>query len=328
MDKNIVVSAKTILIAFLMGGMFFLILRLGGIIGLVFISLLITISLEHTVRFFQRQTFLNRPVSRSMAVMISYLFVFISATLTISIGLDPVISQSQKLLQMLGREQQVVKIGEGYDFSPAEVLSGFISTSGGIISATRSVFNNVTGLFSILILSIYMSIDWVNMKIRLAGLFKDKNKQKVEKVLVDIEDNVGLWLRGQLILMLFIGLLSYLGLLAIGVEFPLALGIISGVLEIVPIIGPVVSAVLAALVAVVDSPVKALAVILVFTVIQQIEGNILVPKVMQKVSGFSPIVILIALLIGSNLFGLVGAIVAVPVLMVGSIIVKSLFFDE
>ena len=75
----------------------------------------------------------------------------------------------------------------------------------------------------------------------------------------------------------------------------------------------------------VDSPVKALLIIFVFTIIQQIEGNILVPKVMQRVSGFSPIVILIALLVGSNLFGIIGAVVAVPVLMVGAIVVKNFY---
>jgi predicted PurR-regulated permease PerM len=117
--------------------------------------------------------------------------------------------------------------------------------------------------------------------------------------------------------------LSYIGLLIVGVQFPLALALLAGIFEIVPIIGPIISAVVAALVAVIDSPIKALLIVGVFSLIQQLEGNLLVPKVMQKVSGFSPIVILIALLIGSNLFGLIGAVVAVPVLMIGAIIVKT-----
>ena len=97
----------------------------------------------------------------------------------------------------------------------------------------------------------------------------------------------------------------------------------AGLLEIVPIIGPVFSAVITALVAAVDSPFKALLVIFAFTLIQQLEGNILVPKVMQKVSGFSPIIILISLLVGGNLFGILGTILAVPVLMVSAVIIKS-----
>jgi predicted PurR-regulated permease PerM len=123
--------------------------------------------------------------------------------------------------------------------------------------------------------------------------------------------------------MLVIGVFSYIGLRIVGVQFALALAIISGVLEIVPILGPVISAVIAALVAVVDSPIKALFIVLVFTMIQQVEGNVLVPKVMQKVSGMNPIVILIGLLVGSNLFGIVGAIAAVPVMMIGTIVIKS-----
>lgn len=158
--------------------------------------------------------------------------------------------------------------------------------------------------------------------------FKDKKKEKVQKAITDIEDNVGLWLRGELVLMILIGVLSYVGLLIVGVQFPLALALISGILEIVPIIGPIISAIIAALVAVIDSPIKALLIVAVFALIQQTEGNIIVPKVMQRVSGFSPIIILIALLVGSNLFGLIGAVIAIPVLMVGAVVVRAILGVE
>jgi len=169
-----------------------------------------------------------------------------------------------------------------------------------------------------------MSIDWENVKSMFALLFKEKNRERVGNVLSEVERNVGVWLRGQLILMLVIGVLSYIGLRIVGVQFPLALAIMSGFFEIVPILGPVISAIVAALVAVMDSPVKALLIVLVFAMIQQVEGNVLVPKIMEKVSGISPIIILIALLIGTNLFGILGAVAAVPVLMIGSIILKSI----
>lgn len=329
MDKNIVISVKSIftfLGALLAAYVFF---KLGKIIGYLLMSLLITIALERAVRFLSRQTLLNKQLGRPISVLVVYLLVFLALSLAVSLGLNPLITQSQKLIQTLSRHEDVISLGNSFSFSTSSLVSGLVNTSGGVVTATKSFFNNVAALFSILILSIYMSLDWDNIKSRFLAFFKGRKKEKLQKAITDIEDNVGLWLRGELVLMILIGVLSYIGLFLVGVQFPLALALISGVLEIVPIIGPIISAILAALVAVIDSPVKALLIVAVFALIQQTEGNIIVPKVMQRVSGFSPIIILIALLVGSNLFGLIGAVIAIPVLMVGAVIVKAILdFEE
>ena len=328
MDKNIVISLKTIAQAFLVGVAFYAVFRLGTIIGLVALALLITLSLEHTVQLISRQIIFGRKINRPIAVLITYLSAFLLASLAISVGLDPLITQSQKLIQTLIKNQDKFTFGKDLNISLSDVIASFLATSGGVLSATRSIFNNVTAIFSVLILSIYMSIDWENVKSRFALLFKEEHREKVGRVMSEVEIKIGVWLRGQLILMISIGVLSYIGLRIVGVQFPLALAIMSGLFEIVPIIGPVFSAIVAALVAVVDSPVRALLIVLVFAMIQQVEGNVLVPKVMEKVSGISPIIILIAILIGTNLFGIMGAIAAIPVLMIGSIILRSVLENK
>lgn len=324
MDKNIVISLKTIVQALLVAVAIYAVFKLGTIIGLVASALLITISLEHTVQFFNKQKIFDRQINRPLAVLITYFIAFLLGSAAVSIGLDPLITQTQKLIQTLIKHQDVFTFGGNISFSLSDVVTSFLATSGGVLTATRSILNNLAAIFSVLILSIYMSIDWENIKNRFVVLFNEKDRDRIKKVLSDIEINVGVWLRGQLILMLLIGVLSYVGLRLVGVQFPLALAIMSGVFEIVPIIGPVVSAIVAALVAVVESPVKAILIVLVFAGIQQVEGNILVPKIMSKVSGLNPIIILIGLLIGTNLFGIIGAVAAVPVLMIGSIIIKSI----
>ena len=328
MDKNIVVSLKTIAQAMLIALGLYIIYKLGNIIGLIAISLLITISLEHTIQYFSVQYVFKRQIGRSMAVLVTYLIIFLVGSLAITIGLDPVITQSQKLIQTLMNNQEIFTFGGNIQFSLSEIVTSFLATSGGVLTATRSIFNNVTALISILIMAIYMSIDWINIKSKFVLLFKEKDRKKVGETFIVVENNTGVWLKGQLFLMFVIGLLSYAGLKIVGVQFALPLAIISGLFEIVPIIGPIFSAIVAALVAVVDSPVKALLIVLVFGLIQNVEGNLLVPKVMGKVSGMSPLIILIGLLIGGNLFGIVGAIVAVPVLMIGSVIVKSILDDK
>ena len=324
MDKNLVISIKTIIYTALIAVGIYLIYRLGAIIGYLLVALLITISLERAVQFFTNQTFFNRQLGRPVGVLITYFLVFLVASMAITVGLDPLITQSQKLVTTLSQHQEFLTFGGNMQYSLSDVIDSFVSTSGGVFSATRSLFNNITAILSILILSVYLSLDWLNLKEMFVKLFPDKEEDKIRKMLVEIEANVGLWLKGQLILMLTIGIISYIALVIIGVEFPLALAIISGLFEVVPIIGPIISAIIAALVAVIDSPIKALLVIAVFTFIQQLEGNVIVPKVMQQVTGFSPIIILVALLIGSNLFGMLGAVIALPVLMVGVIIVKSI----
>ena len=142
-------------------------------------------------------------------------------------------------------------------------------------------------------------------------------------VVEEVETNVGHWVKGQLVLMLVIGVLSFFGLWALGVDYPLALALIAGLLEAVPILGPVISAVLASVIGFSQDPIIGLAVLGFFTILQQLENNILVPKIMQRVSGFSPLVILIALIVGSNFFGVMGAIVAIPITMILVIVVKS-----
>jgi predicted PurR-regulated permease PerM len=326
MDKNLVISFKTILWTVLLIVAVYILYRLGPIIGVLFISLLLTISLEHTVQTIMRQKVLNKKISRSVAVLITYLMVFGILSIGITIGLDPVISQTQKLVQTLLRNQNLYEIfNSELNLSIADFIKGFASSSGDVLSATVSVFSNVLGIFSVLIMSIYLSIDWENIKKMFSSLFPSEQSKKISKVLSEVEQNVGNWLRGQLILMLAIGILSYVALIAIGVDFALALAILSGIFEIVPVIGPLISSIFAALVAVIDSPVKAILIVAVFSLIQNLEGNILVPKVMQKVSGFSPIVLLLAILIGSSLFGIVGAVVAIPLLMIGVIIFKNYY---
>ena len=99
MNKNIVVSLKTIVQAILIALGLYIIFQLGSIIGYVAISLLITISLEYTIQFFAVQHVFKKEIGRSFAVLITYLIIFSVGSLAITIGLDPVITQTQKLIQ-------------------------------------------------------------------------------------------------------------------------------------------------------------------------------------------------------------------------------------
>ncbi len=130
------------------------------------------------------------------------------------------------------------------------------------------------------------------------------------------------YIRGQLILCLFIAAMSTLGLLILGVHFPLVLGTVAGILEVVPTIGPFLGAVPAVLVALLESPALALKTALLFVIIQQIENAFLVPKVQGASVKLHPTVIMLVVVIGSEIAGVWGVILAVPL----SAIFRNVFY--
>jgi pimeloyl-ACP methyl ester carboxylesterase len=114
------------------------------------------------------------------------------------------------------------------------------------------------------------------------------------------------------VLMAIVGALVYLSLSIIGIKFAFLLGVLSGLFELVPVVGPILAAVPAIILGLLQSPATGLMVLLVYIVVQQIENHVFVPLIMQKTIGLNPIVIIIALLVGWNLGGVLGLLVAVP----------------
>ena len=137
-----------------------------------------------------------------------------------------------------------------------------------------------------------------------------------------------LWLLGRLVSMAVVGLLTWIGLAAIGVPSALALALLAALLEFVPFIGPIVSAVPAVLLAFAESPQTAIWTALLFLAIQQFEGNVLEPLVQQRAVDLPPALLLFALVAGGLIFGLVGVILAAPLTVVLYVMVKRLYVQE
>ena len=120
-------------------------------------------------------------------------------------------------------------------------------------------------------------------------------------------------MRGQLVLMLFIGVLAGVGYTIFGVKYALALGAFAALAELIPLVGPYIGGAPAVLIALTQNTTLALIVIVYIVVIQLVEGNVLVPRIMEKAVGVSPLTVIIGILIGSTLMGIGGALLAVPV---------------
>jgi predicted PurR-regulated permease PerM len=155
-----------------------------------------------------------------------------------------------------------------------------------------------------------------NVRKQLIITFGDEMAQKVIMLVREIEKKLGSWLVAQLNLMLLIGVLVYVSLLLLQVEFALPLAIIAGLMEILPIIGPWFSGALGVLVALNVSPVFGLIVAGVYFLIQQLENSVVVPVIMKRSTGLAPLVTILSLMIGARIAGLLGAVLAVPTVLI------------
>jgi predicted PurR-regulated permease PerM len=317
MDRNFVISLKTALIlaGFLAAG--YIIYKLGQVFAILGISLLIAAAIEPSIKLLIR-----KRVKRNAAVYFIYIILIVLVMGIFTVGIPPLVKQVRMLFSNLPLILQSLGAWEQFGLSPSDIFAQAASITSNVLVISYSVFTNAAVLVTIFFLSFYMSLDWENIKTRLLSLFTGQVRDEIEEALYEIEISVSQWVKGQALLMLVVGLASMLAFYLIGVEYALALAVIAGLLEFVPMIGPVISAIVATVITSTQSPVKGLMVFGACILIQQLENNLLVPRIMQKVSGFSPLIILISVITFTHFFGLVGTVVAVPCVMIGFVIVK------
>ena len=144
------------------------------------------------------------------------------------------------------------------------------------------------------------------------NLFGIRYNKHAKAVLEQVDDKLGAWARGQLLLSFCIGLSLFIALSLLRVPYALPLGIIAGLFEFIPTLGPTLAAIPSIIVALTISQSLALTVLALYICIQFLENHILVPKIMQKAVGLNPILVILGIAVGANLIGIPGALLAVP----------------
>lgn len=158
---------------------------------------------------------------------------------------------------------------------------------------------------------------------------KKSTRKRIRRLLVNLEHQLGLWFRGLIFHIVLVFILTFGALTILQVPFALSLAVIAGLLEIVPTIGPFIAFVPAFIIAAATgNPLLMLGVGLTYIIISILEGNIITPQVMKKVVGLNPLVTLIAILIGAELAGVAGVIIAVPAVVVVQVVLKFLSDQE
>ncbi|HOX21425.1 MAG TPA: AI-2E family transporter [Candidatus Paceibacterota bacterium] len=198
----------------------------------------------------------------------------------------------------------IINYGGSLLKSGAVVISTLVNIAGGIASAV-----------SVLLISFYLLMRRDGISDFLRNVLPQGIENEVVRVWQRSRYRIGRWFRTQLILSLFVGFLVFLSLWIMGVRYSLILGIVAAIFEIVPIAGPIFAGAVSAVVALTQSLPLAIWVIIVFLLIQQLESNIFVPLIMKKSVGLNPIMIILGILAGAKLGGIVGVVLAAPVLV-------------
>ena len=185
------------------------------------------------------------------------------------------------------------------------------------------LFGNFLNVLTVLVMSFYILLERNKLDKYISVFSNEPSRSKSLAVAREVENGLGSWVRGELVLMFVVGLLTYIGLIFLGLDIALPLAILAGFLEIVPNVGPVISSIPSVLVALTIHPLTAAATVSWYFLVQFLENNLLVPKIMQKAVGVHPLVSLLGLMIGFRLGGPVGAILALPLIITLRIVVRQ-----
>jgi predicted PurR-regulated permease PerM len=182
-----------------------------------------------------------------------------------------------------------------------------------ITTKALNIFSNIVSIVLIPIYTFYFLKDTQFFRRKVLKSIPKGIRDQVINISRDIDNLLSRFIRGQLIIAMIVGVLSIIALVVLKVQFAFLIGTIAGVTNIIPYFGPIIGAIPAIIVALLDEPMKAIWVIIAFFIIQQTESAILSPKIVGESVGLHPVFVILVLLIGGELFGVIGLIFAIPI---------------
>ena len=197
-------------------------------------------------------------------------------------------------------------------------ITGVLSTAGNVL----------TSFILVIFVGIYFVVQPELYQKGFVQLFPEERRSRIREVLDTTGRALWLWLLAQLVSMTIIGILTWVGLKLLGVRMALLLGLIAGVLEFIPFFGPFLAAIPAVLVALLQGPMQALYVLLLYLGIQQVESNLITPLVQEKGVSIPPVVTLMAAVAFGILFGVPGILVATPLAVALLVLIKMLYVED
>ena len=303
---------------------------------LVYVSALIAMGFSPLVQHLQRRADAGaRRIPRWLAILVIYVIVVAVFVLVALAVIPPLIAQATALWEKLPEEfaraqrfliryklmRRPITLAEAVQNAPSGSSANAVGT---VLFALSSFAGGIFGVITVLILSFYFLVEASSMFDYVIRFVPVERRQSYADAARDAVLKVSAWLRAQVMLAGVMGTFAAVGLGLMGMPYFYVVALVAAVGETIPIVGPVIGGVTAVAVALTVSTKLALSVGVYFLVLHQLEANILVPKIMERRVGVSPVAVMIALLVGGALWGIIGAILAIPTAAIISVIIEDI----
>jgi len=341
-DRNITitVSGATVAKIAVIGFLFFALFILRELLLIALAAVVIASAIEPAVKFFGRYN-----VGRILAVIVVYLVSAAIVASVFSLFLPLFLQETSDLLSSLPtylpKAQETGAVAAKSLSIDAQAVADFSnnvaipelvknvrdalsSINEGFWQTVATVFGNVVSFILVLVLSFYLAVqeDGVVNFLRVIAPLRHKNY--VLNLWRRSQEKIGLWIQGQLLLCILVGILVYLCLSIFNVPHALAFGVMAALLELIPVFGPIIAAIPASILAFTEGGVPlGLIVVGIYLLIQQFENHLFYPLVVKKIVGIPPLIVIFALIAGAKLAGFWGILLAVPV----SVVLMEYFND-
>lgn len=334
---DITISTGTIIKVIVIFSLLWFLYLIRDILAILFISIVVASALDPWIDALQK-----RKIPRALGILVIYLVIIGVISLVVALIVPPIVEQVKQITSSFpDYYERLVELYSSFqEFSNRYGVEGSVQDSlnalnntlaqlgAGIFTASSRFFGGIVTLFAVMVIVFYMTVGEAGIKEFFRSVAPSKYQPYLVQKFNQVQNKLGLWLRGQLILSLIIFLLTFLGLTILGVKYALVLALFAGLAEFIPYVGPIIGAIPAIFLTFADSPFKTLLVIVLYIIIQQLENQIIVPKVMQKSVGLNPIVIIVVMLIGAKVAGVLGIILAVPTATIIKIFLSDFFVER
>lgn len=315
-EKLLDISWETILKIFIAVVSFYILYQIRNILVLFIFALIISILFNPLINFLKKL-----KIPRGLAVFFVYITFFGILTLIIYFTLPLFVTEVKQLSQILPQYfERISPPLKGLKIEAFQDIESLINSLGDILNKLAAnivnilfvIFGGIFATIFILTLSIFLSLDEKFVERSLILFFPKKYEVKIVTIWEKCQQKVSSWFFTRIIACLFVGFASFLVFLIFSTPYPISLGLISGLLNFIPVVGPFITGILLIIIIGLENISKAIFVLIAFTLIQQVENNILTPLISKKIVGLPPVLVLLSISVGGVLWGFLGAILAIP----------------
>jgi len=331
------ISSNTIFRLLLIAALTLFLYYIRDVIVIIFISFIIVSAIAPLVDWLEKY-----KVPRVIAVLLIYVISLGGLFYLLSLLLPTIGEQLKQLALNLPKYSQYISewlaryqylLGDKLvNIQKSEILLNIgkrlSDDSEGIFSQANTLFKGIFGFVMVISLSFYWNVQSKSVGGFFRAIIPNEHQKYVITLMDRIQQKMGHWLLGQMILNIIIGIMVYIGLTLLGVPYALLLALVAAAFEVVPYIGPISAAIPGVLIGFIQSPLTGLAVVAMYLIIQQIENHLLVPNVMRKAVGLNSVVVIISILVGLKLAGALGAILAIPLAAAISVFISDFIYPE